>query len=1145
MTVSKLAAVKTISLIVIGVFSQLLESSSGYTQTHKEALEAVQKLNAETAKLYTEGQYEDATRNAEKSLEIAQRSFGRRNSIVADLLNNLALLNENRGAYQRAEELYRQSLLISEEIFGPNTPSVATSLNNLGLLYLRQGRYADAEPLVRRSLAVREEVLGPNHPDVASSLNNLATLYLHVGRFADAEPLLQRASAIGEKALGPDNPEVAKELSNLASLYRHWRRDAEAEPLLKRALAIMEKSFGEDHADVSTALGNLASLYMDQGRYVDAELLMKRGLAIAEKVSGPNHSAVALSLSNLAGLYRIQGRYAPAASLTERALEIDEATLGPNHPDVATLLNNLAATYEELDRHAALEPLYQRALAIREKAFGRYHPDVAVSLNNLATFYVSQGRYSDAEPLLRRALEINEKAFGSNHPAVATSLGNLAIVYDKERRYAEVEPLYQRALAIRETALGPDHPDVAKSLDNLSVLYGIQGRYADAAPLVKRALAINEKVLGPNHPDVAASLDNLGELYSVQRRYADAEPILRRALAIREKALNPHHPDLAQSLNRLAVLYDREGRNAEVEPLYKRALTIREEVLGVDHPDVGVSLNNLAGFYGEQGRYAEAYEYIKRTLANRSSRKLPSFPVLYGAYQSKLLTPEQSFADSFNVVQFASSSAAAEAVQQLAFRYVAGTNQFANLVRRYEDLIAENYKIDRALIDAASRETAQRNMSEEERMRARLAEIQSERLQITSSLMEKFPDYIALANPQPLTLGETQDLLADDEAVVVIDIGSKSYGWVVTKGDAYWTEIAVTSKVLNDQISVLRQSLTFAVDRPFDAALAYEVYQETFGPIASHFASKKRISVIANGALTSIPLQLLVIRDPTGKSLKNVDWLVKSAAITVLPSIYSLKTMRAQKPQTAAPKAMIAYADPVFSKAAQKEAEKVGLRSTRTRIDVSALAESLDPLPSTKDEVVKVGRMLNVPVSDIHTGLEATETAIKQAALDQYRIVYFATHALVAGDLESFVQTKAEPALVLTIPDTATDRDDGFLQASEVAELKLNADWVVLSACNTAAGDSVGAEALSGLARAFLYAGARSLVVSHWDVLDDATVLLMSELFRVSNQNKSISHAEALQQAQLDLLQNAKRNEDAHPRVWAPFVVVGEPAKQN
>jgi CHAT domain-containing protein len=583
--------------------------------------------------------------------------------------------------------------------------------------------------------------------------------------------------------------------------------------------------------------------------------------------------------------------------------------------------------------------------------------------------------------------------------------------------------------------------------------------------------------------------------------------------------------------------------------LYKRALVIEERALGPEHIDVALALNNFAKFYSDQGRYAEAYAFVQLLFARKPSYKDPSlFPVIFGAQEFKLLTPDQAFADSYRVVQFTSSSSAAGAMQKLAQRYAAGSNELAQLVRRDQDLIAESDKVDKALIAAVSRQPEQRNQFGEDRIRARLSEIGSERSQIGTILAQRFPDYVSLSRPQPLTLKETQALLSDDEAVVIIDIGHKSYAWVVTKTSADWTDIPANSKTLNDEVAMLRQALTFKIDRPFDTALAYQIYQQTLGAIANRFADKKRISVIANGALTAIPFQLLVTSDPKGKTLKDVNWLVKSHAVTVVPSIYSLRTMRAQKPQSTASRPMIAFADPVFSKTARKEAERISLRSmtdfySGTQINIPALAETLDQLPSTKDEVLKVAKTLNADASDIHTGLEATETAVKRAPLDQYRIVYFATHALVAGDIEAFTRAKAEPALALTIPEKPTDQDDGLLQVSEVAALKLNADWVVLSACNTAASDGVGAEALSGLARAFFYAGARSLVVSHWDVLDNETVQLMSDLFKISSQNKSLSHGEALRQAQLNMLNHGKDDEDAHPRVWAPFVVVGEPAK--
>jgi CHAT domain-containing protein len=214
-----------------------------------------------------------------------------------------------------------------------------------------------------------------------------------------------------------------------------------------------------------------------------------------------------------------------------------------------------------------------------------------------------------------------------------------------------------------------------------------------------------------------------------------------------------------------------------------------------------------------------------------------------------------------------------------------------------------------------------------------------------------------------------------------------------------------------------------------------------------------------------------------------------------------------------------------------------------TQLDLAAIGDYLPQLPGTRKEVSAIAAELKADPKDIRLGVQATETAAKQAKLDQYRIVYFATHGLISGELETFGKDKAEPALVLTIPEKPTDFDDGLLTASEIAQLKLDADWVVLSACNTAAEEKPGAEALSGLARAFFYAGARSLIVSHWSVDDQATAKLMLGAFRASARDPKLSHAEALRQAMLAMIDGAKSDGETDPRLWAPFVVVGEPAK--
>jgi CHAT domain-containing protein len=203
------------------------------------------------------------------------------------------------------------------------------------------------------------------------------------------------------------------------------------------------------------------------------------------------------------------------------------------------------------------------------------------------------------------------------------------------------------------------------------------------------------------------------------------------------------------------------------------------------------------------------------------------------------------------------------------------------------------------------------------------------------------------------------------------------------------------------------------------------------------------------------------------------------------------------------------------------------------------------PLPETADELCEVGRRLGVPDSEILLGGHATEAALKglseQGRLADYGIVHFATHGALTGD----VQGSAEPGLILTPPDKdmtdpkALERDDGFLTASEIATLKLDADWVILSACNTAGGGGETAEALSGMARAFFYAGARALLVSHWEVGSDAAVKLVTRAFAELASTPQTSRSEAFRISMRDLIQTGMLAE-AHPSQWAPFVVVGE-----
>lgn len=971
-------------------------------------------------------------------------------------------------------------------------------------------------------------------------------------RFAEAEPLAQEALTAAEREHGPEHRETLRAVNNLAMIAFARGQFGAAEPLMRRTAELSERLLGRDHNAARSARNNLALLYQNMGRLAEAEPLYLSALADAERTLGATHPDTLVAVSNLATLHQERGHYDLAEPLYQRALSERRRQLGPAHEDTLTSVNNLASLYEDQGRYTEAEPLYRLALEERERTLGRDHRNTFVSLSNLAVLYRSQGRIADAEPLIRRAAEDAERIFGRDHPATFTALNSLASLDRAAGRLDEAEALFRHILADGERTLGPDHNTTLTAATNLATLYTDLERFAEAEPMAVRALQGFERLRGPDHSNTLTALNNLAVLYKLQGRFEQADPLYRRAYETRQRQFGPGHPLTMIAASNLVVAgLDRPGGGNMIEParLLADGVRLRRRATSGSSQQGRVQRQREArSSYDRYGLFADAVWTAAATE-----------PALRGRHQAEI----------FGVLQDAVAGAADRSVaEQAARRYLAGQRpELAAIMRERQALEREWTRLDGDLAagygTGASGDAAQ--------VRARLEAVQARVEAIDARLAVEAPDYFALIEPTPLTPEEARSLLGPDEAaLLVVPSPYGTHVMAVTRDAIVWHRSPRDLRDIRMAVQQLRWDAGASVDgseaelqrlrardqargdRPhFERAAAYALYRELIEPVRAAIAGKARLYIAAGDSLAGLPFSVLVSAPPEGSdddpaALRATRWFGDDHALIHVPSLQSLALLRGA-PRPAGGQGFFGVGDPVLAGATSTR----GRGATRGAPAASRIFQAgatrggslmADPaelrqmarLPGTAQELEAVRRVLAAPASSLLLAGRATEPNVRGADLSQERVLLFATHGLTASEASGI----GEAGLVLTPPDEPSAEDDGFLSASEVTTLNLNADWVILSACNTATGEGRGSAGLGPLARAFFYAGARNLLASHWPVSDEVAPVLIARTLEL--ERSGTRRADAFRQAMREIRTSADRPEWAHPFYWAPFVLIGD-----
>lgn len=912
-------------------------------------------------------------------------------------------------------------------------------------------------------------------------------------------------------ALLPDGVERTREL------YQEARRDRRL-PLADRAKATMLYAnaiweTGDGKAPLALMIETVESL--KAARQDDTELMAQalkyqsifqtgtgdvagslvtkqQALVLMRRHHGDNSPEVGLLLCSMAHAYSLLGRLDDALNAYENGLGLMRTDFQPDgkHRDPANYSAYLGNYAGQLRVAGAPETSLAVSREALQVAYQMPEGDRAVSwgMFNMASSLLDLGRFAEAETLYRQALDYSVKHGGKVSYETGSYTHSLGRVLARQGKIEEAEAMLQTAVSIFEQVPTGSSPYLlGVSLGTLGQLAYERGDFALAETRLNKSLDVLVGLNARSRPQTANTRSDLALALLARNALPEALEQVDLALVYyrAEKPLHEKNRVSAETLR--ALILARQGKNnmaAHEAAMVAAAMESR--------------LNSLSATAGEHADTALLY--------GRSFTRVAEVALI--ANQPEL---------GFRAAQLAAFTEVAATSQTLAAQSAIADPKAREWVESLETLRRKRQQLDRARIFATGK-----SQDDVTRLDGEIATIDIALTAVDGRLADAFPQYKALSRPVPATISQAQTALGAKSALILPLSGDdRTTSLVLTRKGMSWDQTMRSRIAFDALVHRIRASVETQDDHTaFDRAAAYELGQAVFpAKIMASLRGMQDVEIVGAGPVMTVPFGLLIGTNPKGRdedpeALRDTDWLIRAFAFSVRPALVAA----AERGGRTEAGAFAGIGAPS------------GTPSDTSLLVRSAAVWPLPQLPHAEAELRRMESALNLPGSVVLTGSEATEARLRALPLARYSVIAFATHGLVSGD----IQTLREPALVMTPP--AGSGDDGLLTASEIATFRLDADWIILSACNTGTGREAGAAGYSGLAKAFLQAGGRNVLVSLWPVRDDAASAI--SVGTVQAYAKGDSEARALRRAMLRLIKDKTVAGSAHPRVWAPFSVV-------